>query len=184
MADEIKQPTNKTKGRYDLFVDFYLQSFNATKAAVSSGYSEKTARQQGHKLLTIPYIKEKIQIEMKRLRERMKDEGLRSFSMLLGIAIDTEEKIQKHNVAEIEIERLNELIDNLSLELIEMNRQIKSVQRSADAIDGRKANLKEHKRELLSLDTRSFEIEIERGKLFNERAKGEIHHLPTKNCRI
>ena len=185
MADEIKEPTKKTKERYDLFVDFYLQSFNATRAAISSGYSEKTARQQGYKLLTITYIKEKIQIEMKRLRDRMKDEGLRSFSMLLGIAIDTEEKIQKHNVAEVEIERLNELIDDLSIELTELNHQRGNVQRSADAIDGRKVNLKEKKRGLLahieSLDAQSFEIEVERRKLFNERSKWEVYYLPTKD---
>lgn len=59
MNDETKQPSKKTRERYDLFVGYYLQSFNATKAAVLVGYSEKTARQQGHKLLTNAYIKEK-----------------------------------------------------------------------------------------------------------------------------
>ena len=45
MANQMKEPTKKLK-RYDLFVDYYLQSFNATKAAVLVGYSEK---QQGNK---------------------------------------------------------------------------------------------------------------------------------------
>lgn len=46
MNDETKQPSKKTRERYDLFVGYYLQSFNATKAAVLVGYSEK---QQGNR---------------------------------------------------------------------------------------------------------------------------------------
>ena len=59
MARSGKEPSNKTKERYDLFVDCYLQTFNATQSAIKVGYSQKTARQQGHKLLTNAYIKEK-----------------------------------------------------------------------------------------------------------------------------
>ncbi|GMC13183.1 hypothetical protein L3D_26290 [Enterococcus faecalis] len=47
MARSEKEPSNKTKERYDLFVDCYLQTFNATQSAIKVGYSQKTARQQG-----------------------------------------------------------------------------------------------------------------------------------------
>ncbi|GGC98149.1 terminase small subunit [Enterococcus wangshanyuanii] len=185
MAGNIKEPSKKTKEQYDLFIDSYLQSFNATQSAIAAGYSKKTARQQGHRLLTNVYIKEKIKIEMKRLRERMKDEGLRSFAMLIGIAIDTEEKIQKHNEAEVEIIRINALIDEISLELSELGHQRAGVQRAADAIDGRKADLKERKRGLLAhvenLDAESFELEKERRKLFNERSKHELYYLQVRD---
>lgn len=185
MSGEVKEPSRKTKERYDMFVEDYLQHFNATRAAISAGYSQKTARQQGSKLLTIPYIKQKKQIEMKRLRDRMKDEGLRSFYMLLGIALDTEEKIQQHNVAEVEIIRLNKLIGEFSIELAELGNQRASVQRSADAIDGRKADLKERKRGLLAhietLDSQTFELEMELKKLYNERSIYELHYLPTRD---
>lgn len=178
-------PMGKTKEKYDLFVLYYLESFNATQSAIAAGYSKKTARQQGHRLLTNVYIKEKIQIEMKRLRERMKDEGLRSFAMLLGIAIDTEEKIQKHNEAEVEIERLNDLIGEINLELAELGYERSNVQRVADAIDGRKKELKERKRGLLAhketLDAQAIELEMKLRKLLNEKSKHERHYLPTKD---
>lgn len=178
-------PTGKTKEKYDLFVLYYLESFNATQSAIAAGYSKKTARQQGHRLLTYAYIKEKIQIEMKRLRDHMKDEGLRSFAMLLGIAIDTEEKIQQHNEAEVEIERLNDLIGEINLELAELGYERSNLQRAADAIDGRKKELKERKRGLLAhketLDAQTIELEMKLRKLLHEKSKHERHYLPTKD---
>lgn len=138
MARSGKEPSNKTKERYDLFVDCYLQTFNATQSAIKVGYSQKTARQQGHKLLTNAYIKEKIQLEMKRLRDRMKDEGLRSFSMLLDIAMQTEGKIQAHNEAEIAIDKIKSELSDLELEMLKANNDLEKVQKAADAIDGRK----------------------------------------------
>lgn len=39
-----------------LFAHEYIKHFNATKAALDAGYSEKTAAQIGHKLLNKPHI--------------------------------------------------------------------------------------------------------------------------------
>lgn len=75
---------------------------------------------------------------MKRLRNRMRDEGLRSFSMLLDIAMQTEEKIQAHNEAEIEIDRIKSELSDLELEMLKANNDLEKVQKAADAIDGRK----------------------------------------------
>ena len=36
--------------RQDKFVQFYAETGNATQAAIHAGYSEKTAKQQGHQL--------------------------------------------------------------------------------------------------------------------------------------
>ena len=44
-----------------LFVDYYLQSFNASDAARKAGYSERSAREIGRKLLTNVDIKTAIQ---------------------------------------------------------------------------------------------------------------------------
>ena len=49
------------------FIDEYLIDFNATQAAIRAGYSEKTARQIGSKLLSIIDIKQEIK---QRLDER------------------------------------------------------------------------------------------------------------------
>ncbi|WP_434102687.1 terminase small subunit [Enterococcus faecalis] len=91
-----------------------MQTFNATQSAIKVGYLYKTSWKKQHRLSIDASIEQKIQFEMKRLRNRMRDEGLRSFSMLLGIAMQTEEKIQAHNEAEIDI-------DNAKRQLIDIN---------------------------------------------------------------
>jgi len=52
------------------FVDEYLIDLNATQAAIRAGYSEKTAKQQGQRLLTNVYVQEAIQERMKYREER------------------------------------------------------------------------------------------------------------------
>lgn len=49
------------------FVYYYLQSWNATKAAQLAGYSERTAYSQGHALLKHPEIQARIQHHMSEL---------------------------------------------------------------------------------------------------------------------
>lgn len=56
MTEEKKELTRKQR----LFVDYYLQSFNATDAARKAGYSEKTAYSIGWELLRKPEIKDEI----------------------------------------------------------------------------------------------------------------------------
>jgi phage terminase small subunit len=50
--------TNKQK----VFISEYLKSFNATQSAIKAGYSEKTARQLGYRLLTDVHISEAIKL--------------------------------------------------------------------------------------------------------------------------
>lgn len=178
---EYKEPTGKTKEKYDMFVLYYLENFNATQAAIKAGYSKKTARQQGCKLLTNVYIKEKIRAEQERLRDRMEDEGLRSFSRLLGIAIETEEKLQKHDESEREIERLNLEISKLDLKIARLSRQLAAAKRLADSIDGRKAKLKEKKRAFLAevetLDFQIFELEMLIQEMQLEKRQHQYNYL-------
>ena len=54
------------------FVIEYLIDFNATQAAIRAGYSEKTARSQGQRLLTNVDIKKAIIEE----REKIQDENI------------------------------------------------------------------------------------------------------------
>ena len=55
-----------------LFIEHYVQSLNATQSAINAGYSPKTARQQGHKLLTNANIKKKIDELLKQRLENCK----------------------------------------------------------------------------------------------------------------
>lgn len=49
------------------FVEEYVIDFNATRAAITSGYSEKTARSIGSELLTKPDIRDAIKIKLDEL---------------------------------------------------------------------------------------------------------------------
>ena len=53
------------------FVQEYLQDINATQAAIRAGYSAKTAKQQGSKLLTNLDVKEAIQAGQDALAEKL-----------------------------------------------------------------------------------------------------------------
>ena len=52
------------------FVDEYLIDLNATQAAIRAGYSKKTARSIGQRLLTKVDIQKYMQKEQKELQER------------------------------------------------------------------------------------------------------------------
>ncbi len=46
--------------RQDNFIFYYAKSGNATQAAIRAGYSPRTARQQGSRLLTKAYIHQRL----------------------------------------------------------------------------------------------------------------------------
>lgn len=54
-------PKTKLTDKYERFAEEYIIDLNATQAAIRAGYSEKTARSQGQRLLTIPAIQDRIQ---------------------------------------------------------------------------------------------------------------------------
>ena len=56
---------NKNK----LFVSEYIKDMNAAKAAIRAGYSQKTARSIGQRLLTKVDIKKAIEIELEEVRK-------------------------------------------------------------------------------------------------------------------
>ena len=51
----------KITKKQDLFCRRYLVDFNATKAAIAVGFTKKSARQQGYRMLTKDYIREHIE---------------------------------------------------------------------------------------------------------------------------
>lgn len=53
--------------KQQMFIDEYLVDLNATQAAIRAGYSERTAKSQGHRLLTNVDIRTRIE-ELKKTR--------------------------------------------------------------------------------------------------------------------
>jgi len=64
---ELKQvaaPPLKLKGKQQAFVNAYLIEPDATKAAITAGYSKKTAKEMGYENLTKPHLKAAIDAVM------------------------------------------------------------------------------------------------------------------------
>lgn len=57
--------------RMQRFVDEYLVDLNATQAAIRAGYSEKTANEQGARLLANVSVKQEIEVGMKKRSEEI-----------------------------------------------------------------------------------------------------------------
>lgn len=60
LSAEDSDQDKKLTPMEEIFCLEYLKHFNATKAAISAGYSEKTARQIGYENLTKPYIRRRL----------------------------------------------------------------------------------------------------------------------------
>lgn len=52
------------------FCDYYIETGNATEAAVRAGYSKKTAKETGYENLTKPYIKAYIDERLKFIEDK------------------------------------------------------------------------------------------------------------------
>ncbi|MED4455918.1 terminase small subunit [Metabacillus fastidiosus] len=57
----------KLTPKQQAFCDYYIQTANATEAAVKAGYSKKTAKEVGYENLTKPHLKKYIEERNKEL---------------------------------------------------------------------------------------------------------------------
>lgn len=58
---------NELNIKQQRFVEEYVIDFNATRAAINAGYSEKTARSIGSELLTKPDIRKAVKLQLEEL---------------------------------------------------------------------------------------------------------------------
>lgn len=59
--------SQKLTVKQQAFVDYYVETGNATEAAIRAGYSKKSARAVGSENLSKPYIKEYIDIRLQEI---------------------------------------------------------------------------------------------------------------------
>ena len=57
----------KLTPKQQAFADYYIQTGNATEAAIKAGYSKKTAKETGYENLTKPHLQEYIEEKQKEL---------------------------------------------------------------------------------------------------------------------
>ncbi|WP_373797196.1 terminase small subunit [Jeotgalibaca porci] len=149
-SDEIGL-SETLKQKYDLFVHFYMRSFNGMKAAKEVGYAEGTANRTATRILSNAYVKQRIAEEMALLRERLADEGSRNFAKLLDMVQEIEEKLQRHNEAMLQIEQYEIELEGPEKELREISYRYNQAEKLADSLDGRKKGQREKKAETFEL---------------------------------
>lgn len=157
------------KQKYDLFVHFYMRSFNGTKAAKEVGYAEGTANRTATRILSNVYVKQRIAEEMALLRERLADEGSRNFAKLLDMVQEIEEKLQRHNESMLQIERYEVELEGPEKELREISYRYNQAEKLADSLDGRKKGQREKKAETFELmeelSQESFQLRLKLSEL-------------------
>jgi len=68
---KLRNPLRKLNKQHRLFVAEYLKDLNSTNAAISAGYSKKTAGAKGYELKNDPLIEELIEQGMRSRMERV-----------------------------------------------------------------------------------------------------------------
>lgn len=61
----------KLTGKQQLFATEYLRDFNGTQAAIRAGYSARTAKEQAHRLLNTPQVKQAVDAAREKVVERV-----------------------------------------------------------------------------------------------------------------
>jgi len=70
MAMNSHSPTGQLTPKQQRFVLEYLKDQNGTQAAIRTGYSEKTAKQQGSRLLTYPNVQAALRAGQKKVAKQ------------------------------------------------------------------------------------------------------------------
>jgi phage terminase small subunit len=95
MSDNTQKNTTKSRPfkisarRRELFIEEYLRTLNATQSAIKAGYSERSARTTGHRLLKNDDIKAEIDKAMSQRYEQCMVDVEFILQGLKDIALDT-----------------------------------------------------------------------------------------------
>lgn len=89
------------------FIDAYLQDLNATQAAIRAGYSVRSARQIGQKLLTNVDIKREIDLEMFRLHDSQKKKLALASEKAINALLD----VLEHGTNSSKVSAANSILD-------------------------------------------------------------------------
>lgn len=89
----------KLNERQQRFIDEYIIDLNATQAAIRAGYSKRTARSQGQRLLTNVDIKQAID---KRLQEKTDELIMKQDEILVRLSEQARREAVDHQVVVVE----------------------------------------------------------------------------------
>ncbi|MBC1734965.1 terminase small subunit [Listeria seeligeri] len=171
--------SEKTIEKYQIFVLAYVNTFNATQAAISAGYSKKTAYSQGNRLLKNDEVRLLLDEQIKKLRERMSDDASRIYAMLWNQLKMVDEKIVKHDEAQAAINLLEQQLIPVNVSMSKKEADKAVIKRKADEIDGRRN--RELKREYLdqmrNLDCEMVVVKYDKKKIYAQMAQYKMYLL-------
>jgi phage terminase small subunit len=171
--------SEKTIEKYQIFVLAYVNTFNATQAAISAGYSKKTAYSQGNRLLKNDEVRLLLDEQIKKLRERMSDDASRIYAMLWNQLKMVDEKIVKHDEAQAAINLLEQQLIPVNVSMSKKEADKAVIKRKADEIDGRRN--RELKREYLdqmrNLDCEMVIVKYDKKKIYAQMAQYKMYLL-------
>lgn len=140
----------KTEEKYKIFAKTYVMNgFNGKEAAISAGYSTKTAEQQASRLLRNVKVLELIDEEMKILSKRMQDDASKIYAELWKQVRMIDDKIAKHEEASRKLSITDARKITAIADINNLKAKIRRTESKIKKMDGRKADEGKFKKELL-----------------------------------
>ncbi|EBF6209386.1 terminase [Listeria monocytogenes] len=140
----------KTEEKYNIFAKTYVMNgFNGKDAAISAGYSAKTAEQQASRLLRNVKVLEFIDEEMKLLSKRMQDDASKIYAELWKQVRMIDDKIAKHEDASLKLSITDARKITAKADINNLKAKIRRTESKIKKLDGRKADEGKLKKELL-----------------------------------
>ncbi|AEO26641.1 terminase [Listeria monocytogenes] len=140
----------KTEEKYNIFAKTYVMNgFNGKDAAISAGYSAKTAEQQASRLLRNVKVLEFIDEEMKLLSKRMRDDASKIYAELWKQVRMIDEKIAKHEEASAKLSVTDARKITAKADINNLKAKIRRIEDKLKKLDGRKSDEGNLKKELL-----------------------------------
>ena len=110
----------KLTDKQEAFCDEYLKDFNATQAAIRAGYSEKTARSAGQRLLTNVDIKRRLAEAQAKRSERLEISVDRVALELARIGFSTIKEIAEFDSDSVRLKSSDEIDGNVIVAVSEV----------------------------------------------------------------
>jgi len=157
----------KLTAKEERFCMEYLVDLNASRAARSAGYSEKTARQIGYENLTKPYIRSFIDARLKEKTMRA-DEVLKMTSDIAKSSLNEFFTISKKEYTPRVIKTLGQLIKELETEITLNAEYAEEAELNDDETEAHQAEQKWRRRQVLK-----YKIELRHNPSASRIVNGE-----------
>ncbi len=168
MSKKVRLTVNQKR-----FIEEYCSNgYNATQAAISAGYSKKTARETGYENLTKPHIKSEINKRLDELTLTAEQLTKRTADIAKGNLSDYMVTRMVEHTPKIKV-GLRKLIEDLKLK-IDMKEEFASRKGiSGDELEAHRENIESLKDSILT-----YEIELERNPSASRIVRGETELVP------